>query len=64
MHRATAKRWIARVRKTVHDTTRAKLRAALHIDSDELDSIMGLIESRLEASIHRVLGQDGPDDVG
>lgn len=64
VHRATAKRWIARVRKAVHDSTRAKLRAALHIDSDELDSIMGLIESRLEASIHRVLGQDGPDDVG
>jgi RNA polymerase sigma-70 factor, ECF subfamily len=63
VHRATAKRWIARVRKTVHDSTRAKLRDALHIDSDELDSIMGLIESRLEASIHRVLGVDGADDV-
>lgn len=63
VHRATAKRWIARVRKSVHDATRTKLRAALGIDVAELDSIMGLIDSRLEASVRRALATGEPDDV-
>lgn len=63
VHRATAKRWIARVRKSVHDATRTKLRAALGIDVAELDSIMGLIDSRLEASVRRALATSEPDDV-
>jgi RNA polymerase sigma-70 factor, ECF subfamily len=62
VHRATAKRWIAKTRKLVHDTTRAKLLAGLRIDTEELDSIMRLIDSRLEASVRRALASAGPDD--
>jgi RNA polymerase sigma-70 factor (ECF subfamily) len=63
VHRATAKRWIARVRELVYDTTRAKLLAALRIDGEELDSIMRLIDSRLEASVRRALATGETDDV-
>jgi len=63
VHRATAKRWIARVRKLVHDTTRAQLLAALRIDTPELDSIMGLIDSRLEASVRRALATSESHEV-
>ena len=62
VHRATAKRWIARVRELVYDTTRAKLLAALRIDGEELDSIMRLIDSRLEASVRRALASTGETD--
>lgn len=62
VHRATAKRWIARVRELVYDSTRAKLLAALRIDGEELDSIMRLIDSRLEASVRRALATTGETD--
>lgn len=62
VHRATAKRWIARVRGLVHDATRAKLLATLRIDGEELDSIMRLIDSRLEASVRRVLAVREADE--
>ncbi|MEZ4401279.1 MAG: sigma-70 family RNA polymerase sigma factor [Kofleriaceae bacterium] len=55
VHRATAVRWLADVRKRLLAGTRAGLRAALAVEPDELDSIMGLIGSRLEASVRRLL---------
>jgi RNA polymerase sigma-70 factor (ECF subfamily) len=61
VHRATAKRWIARARGSVLEATRARLRASLRIDAAELDSIMGLIGSRLEASVRRCLVEDAGD---
>jgi RNA polymerase sigma-70 factor (ECF subfamily) len=63
VHRATAKRWIARIRRDVLEATRAHLRAHLRVDPDELDSIMGMIGSRLEASVRRCLATDGAADV-
>lgn len=55
VHRATAKRWLADVRVAVLDATRTRLMATLAIDTSELDSVMRLIASRLEASVRRHL---------
>jgi RNA polymerase sigma-70 factor (ECF subfamily) len=64
VHRATAKRWIARVRRDVLEATRARILASLRVDALELDSIMGLIGSRLEASVRRCLADDEVGDAG
>jgi RNA polymerase sigma-70 factor (ECF subfamily) len=55
VHRATAVRWLADVRKRLLAGTRTRLRATLSVSGDELDSIMELIGSRLEASVRRLL---------
>lgn len=59
VHRATAKRWLARIREDVLEGTRTRLRASLDVDATELDAIMALIGSRLEASVHRCLATGG-----
>lgn len=56
VHRATAARWITRARQSLLAGTRARMRSRLEIEEDELDSIMRLIDSRLEVSVVRVLG--------
>jgi RNA polymerase sigma-70 factor (ECF subfamily) len=62
VHRATAKRWLVDLRGRLLDDTRARLQAALSVDPGELDSIMRLIHSRLEASVrvHLLAGDDDP----
>lgn len=55
VHRATAVRWLADVRKRLLAGTRARLRATLSVSAEELDSIMELIGSRLDASVRRLL---------
>lgn len=64
VHRATAKRWLADVRDTVLEATRARLMASLEIDTSELDSVMRLIASRLEASVRRHLDGDDAAEPG
>jgi RNA polymerase sigma-70 factor (ECF subfamily) len=61
VHRATAKRWLARIRQDVLEATRLRLRAALGVEPEELDQIMQLIGSRLDASVHRCLATRGGD---
>ncbi len=56
MHHATVARWIANARGLLLEGTRKVLSERLRVSGQELDSIMGLIESRLEVSIARVLG--------
>jgi RNA polymerase sigma-70 factor (ECF subfamily) len=56
-HRATVARWIATTRRTLLDQTRARLAARLRIDQDELDSVMRLVRSRLDASIRSLLSR-------
>ena len=51
VHRATAARWVARARERLLEETRARLAASLEVDDRELDSILGLIASRLEVSL-------------
>ncbi len=56
VHRATAVRWLADARRRLLEGTRTRLGATLDVSSAELDSIMHLIDSRLEASVGRLLG--------
>jgi len=63
IHRATAARRINKARTALMHATRSELMAHLHVENDELDSIMGLISSRLDLSIQRLLGNptQGPN---
>lgn len=57
IHRATAARRIIRVRDALMNATRNELAHRIKIGTDELDSVMALIHSRLEASVFRLLGE-------
>ena len=54
-HRATAARKLARIRQKLFATTRRELMRRLSVGADELDSIMRLISSQLDASLIRLL---------
>lgn len=56
VHRATAARWVADAREQLMATTQKLLRARLAIAPAELESIVRLVRSQLDLSIHRVLG--------
>ena len=55
VHRATAARWIARARGRMLDGTRAALGAALGLPEHELDSLLRLIQSKLDVSLRSEL---------
>jgi len=55
VHRATVVRWLADVRKRLLGGTRKRMQARLAVSGDELDSVMRLIESRLDVSVRRLL---------
>jgi RNA polymerase sigma-70 factor (ECF subfamily) len=55
VHRATAARRLDRARQALLKATRGELMRRLSVDRDELESIMQLILSNLDVSIHRVL---------
>ena len=57
VHHATIARWIAGARERLLDGTRRALVDRLGVGNKDLDSIMGLIESRLDASVVRVLDE-------
>jgi RNA polymerase sigma-70 factor (ECF subfamily) len=61
IHRATAARRVQRAREALLLNTRAKLMSQLAIGEGELDSVMKLIHSRLDISIHRVLGGESAE---
>ena len=57
VHRATATRWMTKLRLDLLRGTRTLLQERIGASPDELESVMRLIESRLDASIERVLQQ-------
>jgi hypothetical protein len=59
VHRATAARWLARVRTDLVDGTLAKLSAALGIGRASAASIVRLVQSQLELSVVRHLSDQG-----
>lgn len=62
VHRATVVRWLKDARDAVLSRTRIALGAALAVPADELESLAALAESRLDASIERLLAtHDGAD---
>lgn len=55
VHRATAARWLARIREELLRGTRRKLCDALGIDRSEFDSLVALVRSNLEITIGGLL---------
>ena len=55
VHRATAARWVARVRELVLRRTRRHVGEALRLAGDELDSVMGRIGNHLDYSLRHTL---------
>ena len=53
--RATVTRWLTKVRAALLRDTRNRMQHGLGIDGGELDSVMRLIESRLDVSVQRML---------
>jgi RNA polymerase sigma-70 factor, ECF subfamily len=56
VHRTTAWRWVEAVRSELGDRIRSELAARLSLATDELDSIIQLVRSRVDVSLERVLG--------
>lgn len=55
VHRSTVARRLAKTRQGLLEATRQAFMNRLQISVKEFDSIMGLIQSRLEVSMHRLL---------
>ncbi len=56
IHRVTASRWVSEIRHALLRGTRARLRATLALDEPSLDSAIRLIDSNLDLSLYRLLG--------
>ena len=56
IHRVTASRWVSEIRHALLKGTRNRLRAQLALDDSNLDSAMRLIDSNLDMSLYRLLG--------
>jgi len=56
VHRATAARWLAKIRDDLVARTRAVLAASIGVDTDEAASIVRLVQSQLDVSVIRHLG--------
>ena len=65
VHRATAARWANRARGALVAATRTQLAARLAVSVDEIDSVIRLVQSGLDASVVRYLRESdrrpGPD---
>jgi RNA polymerase sigma-70 factor (ECF subfamily) len=62
VHRATVVRWLAAARARVLEGTRANLLARLAVRPDELESLMGWVQSRFDVSVERLFATQGGDD--
>ncbi len=58
VHRATAARWLTRARGALVSATRRRLAAKLAMPVDEIDSVIRLVQSRLDASVVRYLKEE------
>ena len=56
VHRATAARWLTAIREKLDRETRRLLRERQGLTDPEVDSLVRLVESRIEVSFRRVLG--------
>jgi RNA polymerase sigma-70 factor (ECF subfamily) len=55
VHRATAARWLLRARGALVAATRGRLAARLKLSVEEIDSVIRLVSSQLDASVVRYL---------
>jgi RNA polymerase sigma-70 factor, ECF subfamily len=58
VHRVTASRWEVKARTTLLTKTRRRLMQRLDVSAEELESIMRIIQSQLDVSLLRHLGED------
>lgn len=58
VHRATAARWVAHARGAMLDALRASLQRRLGVDPSACDSIVALVQSRIDLSMSRVFSPD------
>jgi RNA polymerase sigma-70 factor, ECF subfamily len=56
VHRATAARWVVKVKDTLLTRTRQLFMQQVQVDKSECESIMRLVESQLDLSLRRRLG--------
>jgi RNA polymerase sigma-70 factor (ECF subfamily) len=61
VHRATAARWLQRARGALVTATRGRLAVRLKLSVDEIDSVIRLVQSQLDASVIRYLRDDSDD---
>ena len=64
VHRATAARWLHRARGALVTATRGRLAARLKLSVDEIDSVIRLVQSQLDASVIRYLRDSDSDGDG
>jgi RNA polymerase sigma-70 factor (ECF subfamily) len=57
VHRSTVARWLAAAREKILAETKRLLSKNLRIDKEEVESMICLVQSRLEVSIHRFLAK-------
>jgi RNA polymerase sigma-70 factor (ECF subfamily) len=55
VHRATVAAWIAAARRSILDGTRQRLGAQLQLEGSDLDSLIGLVRSRLDVRLSQLL---------
>jgi len=55
VHRATAARWLSDAREALGALIRAELAARLRIATEDVDSIVRLVQSRVDMSLDRLL---------
>lgn len=55
VHRSTVARWLAASREKILEETKRVLSDKLHLDKGEVESMLGLVQSQLDVSIHRFL---------
>jgi RNA polymerase sigma-70 factor (ECF subfamily) len=53
----TVQRWLVDLRDDVRVRTRQLLQARIAVSPSELDSLLGLVDSQLQLSLYRVLGE-------
>ena len=56
VHRATAARWLASARAELFEATKVNLAVAVGATDSVVHSIIRLVHSQLECSIHELLG--------
>nr|HEX4314227.1 helix-turn-helix domain-containing protein [Kofleriaceae bacterium] len=55
VHRATAARWVAAARDALATAVRARLATTLAMSTDQVDSVVRLVQSRVDVSLERLL---------
>ncbi|MCI0571044.1 MAG: sigma-70 family RNA polymerase sigma factor [Myxococcaceae bacterium] len=58
-HKSTVSRWLARIRQDILADVRRRLQERLKLQPDELDSLVDVLRSQLDLSLHRVLAPEG-----